>query len=70
MNNGAYSARAVEICEAYGLDVIDLQFSPEMLPDLELVEKTLRENPEIALVHTTHNETGTAFSIQSGRLER
>ena len=40
VNNGAYSARAVEICEAYGLDVIDLQFSPEMLPDLELVEKT------------------------------
>ena len=24
VNNGAYSARAVEICEAYGLDVIDL----------------------------------------------
>lgn len=61
VNNGAYSARAVEICEAYGLDVIDLQFSPEMLPDLELVEKTLQENPEIALVHTTHNETGTGI---------
>ena len=61
VNNGAYSARAVEICEAYGLDVIDLQFSPEMLPDLELVEKTLQENSEIALVHTTHNETGTGI---------
>ena len=61
VNNGAYSTRAVEICEAYGLDVVDLQFSPEMLPDLELVEKTLQENPEIALVHTTHNETGTGI---------
>ena len=61
VNNGAYSTRAVEICEAYGMDVIDLQFSPEMLPDLELVEKTLQENPEIALVHTTHNETGTGI---------
>ena len=38
-----------------------MQFSPEMLQDLELVEKTLRENPEIALVHTTHNETGTGI---------
>ncbi len=61
VNNGAYSTRAVEICEAYGMDVIDLQFSPEILPDLELVEKTLQENPDIALVHTTHNETGTGI---------
>jgi len=26
-----------------------------------LVEKTLKENPDIALVHTTHNETGTGL---------
>lgn len=61
VNNGAYSARAVEICEYYGLAHIDLQFPEDELPDLEAVEHVLKENPDIALVHTTHNETGTGI---------
>ena len=61
VNNGAYSTRAVEICRAYGLPHIDLRFPVDQQPDLELVEKALRENPDIALMHTTHNETGTGL---------
>jgi 2-aminoethylphosphonate-pyruvate transaminase len=61
VNNGAYSTRAVEICQYYGLPHIDLTFAVDELPDLELIEKTLKENPDIALVHTTHNETGTGI---------
>ena len=61
VNNGAYSARAAEICSYYGLPHIDLKFPADELPDLELVEKTLKENDDIALVHTTHNETGTGI---------
>lgn len=61
VNNGAYSTRAVEICEFYGLPHIDLKFPVTELPDLSLVEKTLKENSDIALVHTTHNETGTGL---------
>ena len=61
INNGAYSTRAVEICQYYGLPHIDLKFPVDQLPDLEVVEKTLKENPDIALVHTTHNETGTGI---------
>ena len=61
VNNGAYSTRAVEICESYGLEHVDLRFAVDEQPDLALVEKTLRENPEIGLVHTTHNETGTGL---------
>lgn len=61
INNGAYSTRAVEICEYYGLAHIDLRFPVDALPDLSVVEKTLKENPDIALVHTTHNETGTGI---------
>jgi len=59
INNGAYSTRAAEICEYYGLDYIDLKFPVDEIPNLEMVERVLRENPDIALVHTTHNETGT-----------
>ena len=61
VNNGAYSQRAVEVCEYYSLPFINLQFAVDQLPDLALIEKVLRDNPEIALVHTTHNETGTGI---------
>lgn len=61
VNNGAYSARAAEVCQYYGLPHIDLQFPVDQLPYLEIIEKTLKENPDIALVHTTHNETGTGI---------
>ncbi len=58
-NNGSYSARAVEICEAYGLDHIDLKMPIETPIDVALVEKTLEDNPDIAVVYTTHHETGS-----------
>ncbi len=61
INNGAYSSRAVEICRYYGLDHIDLQFPVDERPDLNAVEDTIRQNPDIALIHTTHNETGTGL---------
>ena len=61
VNNGAYSTRAVEICEYYGLPHIDLKFPVDQRPDLALVEETLKNNPDIKLVHTTHNETGTGI---------
>ncbi len=61
VNNGAYSERAVEICRYYGLPHIDLSFPVDEVPDLERVEQTLKNDPDIALVHTTHNETGTGI---------
>ena len=61
VNNGAYSTRAVEICEYYGLSHVDLKFPVDQLPDLEKIEETLKNNPDVKLVHTTHNETGTGI---------
>ena len=61
VNNGAYSARAVEICQYYGLSHIDLEFPVDSLPDLDEIEATLKADPDIALVHTTHQETGTGI---------
>ena len=61
VNNGAYSTRAAEICEYYGMPYIDLKFPVDQRPDLGKVEETLKNNPDIALVHTTHNETGTGI---------
>ena len=61
INNGAYSTRAVEVCQYYGLEHIDLRFPLDQRPDLDEVERVLKENSDIALVHTTHNETGTGI---------
>lgn len=61
INNGAYSTRATEICEYYDLPFINLKFPVDQIPNLELVEKTLIENSDIGIVHTTHNETGTGI---------
>ena len=61
INNGAYSTRAVEICQYYGLPYIELKYPVDELPNLTEVEKTLRDNSDIAVVYTTHNETGTGI---------
>ena len=67
VNNGAYSSRAVEICEYYGLDHINLQFPIDEQPDLKVVEKTMKENPDIAVVYTTQkglmSMTGLSFVV-------
>lgn len=59
VNNGAYSSRAVEICQNYGLPHIDLRSSVFEQPNLDDVSRTLEANPDIAVVYTTHHETGT-----------
>ena len=61
INNGAYSQRAVEVCQYYGLPHIDFKFAFDKQPDLQKIEQVLEENPDIGLVHTTHNETGTGI---------
>ena len=61
VNNGAYSTRAAEICAYYGLPYIDLKFPVNNRPDLKVVEEALNNNPDVYIVHTTHNETGTGL---------
>lgn len=61
VNNGAYSTRAADICRYYGLPYIDMKFPIDRLPDLAAVEKALKDDPDIYIVYTTHNETGTGL---------
>lgn len=61
VNNGAYSSRAVEICQYYGLPHINLQLPIDTPADLAKVEEALKADSDIALVYTTHNETGTGL---------
>jgi len=59
VNNGAYSSRAVEVCQYYGLPHVDLKSSVFDIPDLSKIEDALASDNEIAVVYTTHHETGT-----------
>ena len=61
VNNGAYSTRAVEVCDYYNLPHIDLKFPIDELPDLKKVEQVLTQDNDIAVVYTTHNEAGTGI---------
>ena len=59
VNNGAYSTRAVEICQYYGLAHVDLKLPIERPVDVAAVEGALSADPNIALVYATHHETGS-----------
>ena len=66
VDNGAYSTRAVEVCEYYGLPHIDLRFPVDQLPDLEKVEQRIRTlHWYIPLI----TRPAPAFSILSVRSE-
>jgi len=59
VNNGAYSARMVEIADAYHIPCVNLEFPPTGLPDLDVVRETLEKDDDIAVVAAVHHETGT-----------
>jgi 2-aminoethylphosphonate-pyruvate transaminase len=59
VNNGAYSARMVDIADYYNIPCVNLEFPTTGLPDLDVVKKTLEEDKDIAVVATVHHETGT-----------
>ncbi len=61
INNGAYSSRAVSICESYHMSYMELKLSVDTPADIGKIEEVLRENEDIAVVYITHHETGTGI---------
>lgn len=61
INNGAYSTRAAEVCEYYGLPHVNLRLPINEQPDLGKIRQVLEENRDIALVYAVHHETGTGL---------
>lgn len=62
INNGSYSQRAVDICKAYGLPLIEVKQPIDTTPDLSVIENTLRENEgSVGYVYITYHETGTGL---------
>nr|WP_031492627.1 2-aminoethylphosphonate aminotransferase [Succinivibrio dextrinosolvens] len=61
INNGAYSQRAVDVCKAYNLPLIELKQPINNLPDLTSIEQVLKDNEDIGYVYVTYHETGTGL---------
>lgn len=61
VNNGAYSQRAVDVLNYYGLPVIELCQPINMLPSLNDIEDVLKNNDDIGYVYMTHHETGSGL---------
>ena len=55
IQNGSYSERACEVLRAYGLPFIELKQPIDGLPDLALIEDTLKSNDDIGYVYLTVN---------------
>jgi 2-aminoethylphosphonate-pyruvate transaminase len=61
LNNGAYSERAAEVAEYYGLAHINLRMPITEPVDLAKTEEALRADKDIAVVYCCHHETGTGI---------
>lgn len=61
VNNGAYSARMVEIARHYHIPCVNIEFPDTALPDLLIVKETIESDKDIAVVATVHQETGTGI---------
>lgn len=61
VNNGAYNARAVEVCKMYHIPHINLKSSIYKQPNLNNVEKALKDNTDVSVVYCCHHETGTGI---------
>lgn len=62
INNGSYSQRAVDVCKAYGLPLIEVKQPIDTTPDLEVIEAALKENEgSVGYVYITYHETGTGL---------
>ena len=59
LDNGAYSSRAADIARAYHLAVIDCKLPVDRPVSCEEAAMAMAADKDIAVVYTTHQETGT-----------
>ena len=61
VSNGSYSERACDVCRYYGLPLIEVKQPVDETPDLDEIEKALKENPDVGYVYVTFHETGSGL---------
>jgi 2-aminoethylphosphonate-pyruvate transaminase len=61
INNGVYGARMAQMASIHGFDVVELTFPWTSPPDLERIDRALRQDPAIEVVSLVHHETTTGL---------
>jgi len=61
INNGAYGERMVKIAQAYSIEYVELSFEWEKLPEINVIEQAIKNDPKIACVSMIHHETTTGL---------
>ena len=59
---GVFGNRFTDIASVFGADVVTLSFPFGEVIDLDLLRKTLEDNPDTKAVMVTHNETSTGVT--------
>lgn len=61
IRNGAYGTRILKIARRLKLHVIDCPFAETQMPDLELIQQAMLDEPDISHVAVVHCETTTGI---------
>lgn len=61
VDNGAYGARMASIAATYSIDVVHYKVTYGDYPKTDVVEKLLKENPDVSHVAVVHHETTTGM---------
>ncbi len=61
IDNGAYGARMANIASTYGIDVVLYKVAYGDYPDVNQVEKLLKENKDVSHLAVVHHETTTGM---------
>ena len=61
VNNGAYSDRGREVCDAYHMDYVNLPLPYDRPASPKALEEALAAHPEVGVVYACHHETGTGL---------
>src|SRR5687768_34747 len=61
IDNGAYGARIANIATTYGIEVVLYKVAYGDYPDVNHIEKLLRENKDVSHLAVVHHETTTGM---------
>lgn len=70
VNNGSYSDRGREVCDAYHMEYENLLLPYDKPASPQALEQALAAHPEVGVVYACHHETGTDCSTPSGNWAR